>query len=153
MRLVGFEPFLRQRENLFAHDRRHRDRNPILTWSLMVSAVTRRDAAAHPYRSCNSLARRNRGLAKTSLPLVSRIAQHAPNHRAFPTPTSLGCGFIRKTDQSTAYYQIDDEQAQIVQRDLYCVEGLSIGAIARRLNEQDIPDIRKGRRSALLLRV
>ena len=60
----------------------------------------------------------------------------------------FGYRFIRKTDQSTAYYQIDDEQAQIVQRvfDLYCVEGLSIGAIARRLNEQDIPTAkRRGR--------
>ena len=60
----------------------------------------------------------------------------------------FGYRFIRKTDQSTAYYQIADEQAQIVQRvfDLYCVEGLSIGAIARRLNEQDIPTAkRRGR--------
>jgi site-specific DNA recombinase len=60
----------------------------------------------------------------------------------------FGYRFIRKTDQSAAYYQIDDEQAQIVQRvfDLYCVEGLSIGAIARRLNEQDIPTAkRRGR--------
>jgi site-specific DNA recombinase len=59
-----------------------------------------------------------------------------------------GYRFIRKTDQSAAYYQIDDEQAQIVRRvfDLYCVEGLSIGAIARRLNEQDIPTAkRRGR--------
>src|SRR3974390_2961020 len=57
----------------------------------------------------------------------------------------FGYRFIRKTDQSTAYYQIDDEQAQIVQRvfDLYCVEGLSIGAIARRLNEQDIPTAKR----------
>src|SRR5207237_4990389 len=48
----------------------------------------------------------------------------------------FGYRFIRKTDQSAAYYQIDDEQAQIVRRvfDLYVVEGLSIGAIARRLN-------------------
>src|ERR1700693_5826574 len=60
----------------------------------------------------------------------------------------FGYRFIRKTDQSAARYQIDDEQAQIVRRvfDLYCVEGLSIGAIARRLNEQDIPTAkRRGR--------
>jgi site-specific DNA recombinase len=60
----------------------------------------------------------------------------------------FGYRFIRKTDQSAACYQIDDEQAQIVRRvfELYCVEGLSIGAIARRLNEQDIPTAkRRGR--------
>ena len=60
----------------------------------------------------------------------------------------FGYRFVRKTDQSAAYYQIDEEQAQIVRRvfDLYCVEGLSIGAIARHLNEQDIPTAkRRGR--------
>ena len=60
----------------------------------------------------------------------------------------FGYRFIRKTDQSAAYYQIDDEQAQIVRRvfELYGVGGLSIGAIARRLNEQDIPTAkRRGR--------
>ena len=59
----------------------------------------------------------------------------------------FGYRFIRKTDQSAAYYQIDDEQAQIVRQvfDLYG-EGFSIGAIARRLNEQDIPTAkRRGR--------
>jgi site-specific DNA recombinase len=59
----------------------------------------------------------------------------------------FGYRFIRKTDQSAAYYQIDDEQAQTVRQvfDLYG-EGLSIGAIARRLNEQDIPTAkRRGR--------
>ena len=52
----------------------------------------------------------------------------------------FGYRFIRKTDQSAAYYQIDDEQAQVVRRmfELYSVEGLSIGAIARHLNEQSI---------------
>ena len=60
----------------------------------------------------------------------------------------FGYRFIRKTDQSAAYYQIDDEQAQIVRRvfELYGVGGLSIGAIARRLNEQGIPTAkRRGR--------
>src|SRR3954468_3716237 len=45
----------------------------------------------------------------------------------------FGYRFVRKTDQSAAYYQIDEEQALIVRRvfDLYCVDGLSIGALAR----------------------
>jgi len=60
----------------------------------------------------------------------------------------FGYRFIRKTDQSAAYYQIDDEQAQVVRRmfELYSVEGLSIGAIARHLNEQGIATAkRRGR--------
>ena len=60
----------------------------------------------------------------------------------------FGYHFIRKTDHSAAYYEIDEEQARIVRRmfELYCVEGLSIGAIARLLNEQAIPTCkRRGR--------
>ena len=94
VRLVGLEPFLRQRKNLFADDRRYGDRNPILSRSLMVGAITRRDAAVHSYRSRNPLTRCNRCLAKTSLPLIGRIAQHAPNHRTFPTPALFGRGDV-----------------------------------------------------------
>jgi site-specific DNA recombinase len=60
----------------------------------------------------------------------------------------FGYRFIRKTDHSAAYYQIDEEQARIVRRvfELYITEGLSIGAIARLLNEQAIPTCkRRGR--------
>jgi site-specific DNA recombinase len=60
----------------------------------------------------------------------------------------FGYRFIRKTDHSAAYYQIDEEQARVVRWmfELYSVEGLSIGAIARRLNEQAIPTCkRRGR--------
>ena len=60
----------------------------------------------------------------------------------------FGYRFIRKTDHSAAYYQIDEEQARIVRRmfELYTTEGLSIGAIARLLNEQAIPTSkRRGR--------
>jgi site-specific DNA recombinase len=60
----------------------------------------------------------------------------------------FGYRFIRKTDHSAAYYQIDEEQARVVRRmfELYSVAGLSIGAIARLLNEQAIPTCkRRGR--------
>src|ERR1700736_500230 len=60
----------------------------------------------------------------------------------------FGYRFIRKTDHSDAYYQIDEEQARIVRYkfELYTVHGLSIGAIARLLNEQAIPTCkRRGR--------
>src|SRR6202045_630371 len=60
----------------------------------------------------------------------------------------FGYRFIRKTDHSAAYYQIAEEQARIVRWmfELYTVQGLSIGAIARLLNEQAIPTCkRRGR--------
>jgi site-specific DNA recombinase len=57
----------------------------------------------------------------------------------------FGYRFIRKTDQAAAYYQVDEEQARIVRRifELYSVEGLSIGAIARVLNEQAVPTCKR----------
>src|SRR3982074_1221513 len=61
----------------------------------------------------------------------------------------FGYHFIRKTDHSAAYYQIDEEQARIVRWmfELYTVQGLSIGAIARLVNEPGIPTCkRRGRR-------
>ncbi len=53
----------------------------------------------------------------------------------------FGYRFIRKTDRSAAYYQIDEEQARVVRRmfELYVAQSLSINAIARLLNEQAIP--------------
>src|SRR5215467_12546627 len=60
----------------------------------------------------------------------------------------FGYCFVRKTDHSAAYYQIDKEQARVVRRmyELYSVQGLSIGAIARLLNEEAIPTAkRRGR--------
>src|SRR2546429_1195011 len=44
----------------------------------------------------------------------------------------FGYRFVRKTDHSAAYYEINDEQARVVRRifELYSVEGLSVGAIA-----------------------
>src|SRR6202521_1612266 len=60
----------------------------------------------------------------------------------------FGYRFIRKTDHSAAYYEVDEEQARVVRRmfELYSVAGLSIGAIARLLNEHAIPTCkRRGR--------
>jgi site-specific DNA recombinase len=57
----------------------------------------------------------------------------------------FGYRFICKTDQAAAYYQVNEEQARIVRRifELYSVEGLSIGAIARVLNEQAVPTCKR----------
>ena len=60
----------------------------------------------------------------------------------------FGYRFIRKTDHSAAYYEIDEEQARVVRQifELYSVQGLSIGAVARLMNEQAVPTCkRRGR--------
>jgi len=60
----------------------------------------------------------------------------------------FGYRFIRKTDHSAAYYEIDEDQARVVRQifELYSVQGLSIGAIARLMNEQAVPTCkRRGR--------
>ena len=60
----------------------------------------------------------------------------------------FGYHFIRKTDHSAAYYEINEDQARVVRRmfELYSVRGLSIGAIAQLLNEDAIPTYkRRGR--------
>ena len=52
-----------------------------------------------------------------------------------------GYRYIRKTDEAAASYQVDDAEAQVVQRvyELYTVAGLSMGEIARRLDAQGVP--------------
>ena len=49
--------------------------------------------------------------------------------------------YIRKTDESAAYYEIIESEADVVRKifNLYAVEGLSIGAIARQLTESGVP--------------
>ena len=52
-----------------------------------------------------------------------------------------GYRYVRKTPETAAYYEIIEEQALVVRNvyDWYTAEGLSIGAITRRLNEQEVP--------------
>lgn len=53
----------------------------------------------------------------------------------------FGYRYMRKTDQSTAYYEVIENPARIVRMvyELYTVQGRSIGAITRHLNEQQVP--------------
>src|SRR5438128_4211221 len=52
-----------------------------------------------------------------------------------------GYRYIRKSDEAPASYVVIDAEARVVQRvyELYTVEGLSMGEIARRLNAEGIP--------------
>jgi len=52
-----------------------------------------------------------------------------------------GYRYIRKTDEAPAAYMVEEAEARVVRRvyEMYTVEGLSIGEIARRLNVEGIP--------------
>jgi site-specific DNA recombinase len=52
-----------------------------------------------------------------------------------------GYNYIKKTDETAAWYEINEEQASVVQEvyRLYAEEFLSIGAITRELNDQKVP--------------
>ena len=53
----------------------------------------------------------------------------------------FGYRYVRKSEQSAAYYEINEVEAPVVRRvyERYTIDGLSIGAITRLLNEQRIP--------------
>jgi hypothetical protein len=53
----------------------------------------------------------------------------------------FGYRYLRKSEQSAAYYEINEMEAPVVRLvyERYIVDGLSIGAITRLLNEQRIP--------------
>ena len=53
----------------------------------------------------------------------------------------FGYRYVRKSEQSAAYYEINEVEAPVVRRvyERYSIDGLSIGAITRLLNEQRIP--------------
>lgn len=52
-----------------------------------------------------------------------------------------GYRYVRRNDTSAAYYQVIDSEATVVRRvyEVYTQQGLSINAIARLLNEEQIP--------------
>ena len=52
-----------------------------------------------------------------------------------------GYRYIRKSDEAPASYAVIEAEARVVQRiyDMYTLEGLSIGAIARQLNDEGVP--------------
>ena len=52
-----------------------------------------------------------------------------------------GYRYVRKSDTAAAYYEVLEAEAAVVRRvyEAYTQEGLSINAIAHRLNEEQIP--------------
>src|SRR6202158_56406 len=74
-------------------------------------------------------------------------SRRGKRHRARSGQISVMSGapygycYIRKTDDAPASYAVIEAEARVVQRvyEMYTVEGLSIGAITRRLNDEDIP--------------
>src|SRR6201981_3522009 len=78
-------------------------------------------------------------------------SRRGKRHRARSGEVSVMSGapygyrYLRKTDEAPASYAVIEAEARVVQRiyELYTVEGLSIGAIARRLNDEQVPTRKK----------
>jgi site-specific DNA recombinase len=74
-------------------------------------------------------------------------SRRGKRHHARQGNVNVLCGapygyrYMRKTQETAAYYEIIEEQAAVVRKvyDWYTAEGLSIAAIMRRLNEQGVP--------------
>jgi site-specific DNA recombinase len=74
-------------------------------------------------------------------------SRRGKRHQAQQGTVNVMCGapygyrYVRKTQETAAYYEILEEQALVVRKvyDWYTAEGLSIAAITRRLNEQGVP--------------
>jgi site-specific DNA recombinase len=83
---------------------------------------------------------------------IAERTRRGKRHRAKAGCVNVLCGapygyrYIRKSEHSQAYYDIVEAQAKVVRNIFawYTQELLSIGAIARRLNEEQIPT-RSGR--------
>ena len=80
-------------------------------------------------------------------------SRRGKRHRAHSGEISVmsnapyGYRYIRKTDEAPAAYLVDGAEANVVRRvyEMYTVEGLSIGEIARRLNAESISARKSGR--------
>src|ERR1017187_3013970 len=83
---------------------------------------------------------------------IAERTRRGKRHRAKTGCVNVLCGapygyrYIRKSEHSQAYYEVTEGSAEVVRRIFawYTQELLSIGAIARRLNEERIPT-RSGR--------
>jgi site-specific DNA recombinase len=87
------------------------------------------------YERAQILERSRRGKRHHALPGSVSVLGHAP----------YGYCYIRKNEHSPASYVVVDAEAAVVRMvyDYYTMRGLSIGAIARLLNEQGVPTSRR----------
>src|SRR5512136_193572 len=78
---------------------------------------------------------------------IAERTRRGKRHRAKTGCVNVLCGapygyrYIRKSEQAQAYYEVAEAQAAVVREvfDWYTVEGLSIGAVVRRLNDRKVP--------------
>src|SRR5262245_45027897 len=70
-------------------------------------------------------------------------SRRGKRHRARQGQVSVlyGYRYVRKTDETAAYYEVIEAEAEVVRRvyQRYTVQHLRIGAIARRLNDKSVP--------------
>lgn len=86
-------------------------------------------------------------IAEYERALIKERSRRGKRFKAKSGVVSVLCGapygynYIKKTDETAAYYEINEEQALIVQEvyRLYAEEFLSIGAITRELNGRKVP--------------
>jgi site-specific DNA recombinase len=78
---------------------------------------------------------------------IAERTRRGKRHRAQQGAVSVlvaapyGYRYIKKSESTAAYYQVAETEAPVVREifDAYTREGLSLGAIARRLNDQHVP--------------
>jgi site-specific DNA recombinase len=86
-------------------------------------------------------------IAEYERALIKERSRRGKRFKAKSGAVSVLCGapygynYIKKTDETAAYYEINEKQALIVQEvyRLYAEEFLSIGAITRELNARKVP--------------
>jgi site-specific DNA recombinase len=74
---------------------------------------------------------------------IAERSRRGKRHRAQQglAGAPYGYRYVRKSDSSVAYYEVIESEAQVVRMvfEIYTQQGLSINAIARLLNERQIP--------------
>jgi hypothetical protein len=89
--LILFQLLLRQRERLFAHQRWHRDLNPLRAWPLVSTNVVARLNFPLTERTRDALPGPLLGLAVARRSPIRGIAQHAPNRGPLPAALARPC--------------------------------------------------------------
>src|SRR5215510_6348575 len=91
MMFVLLQLLLRQREHLFAHQRWHRDLNPLRARPLVSTNVAARQGFPLTKGPRDALPRPLLGLAVARGSPIRGIAQHAPNRGSLPTALTCPC--------------------------------------------------------------